>query len=67
MKITKDSKLGDLIGKHPEVIEVFLKHGLHCVGCMAAHYESVGQGAKAHGIDIKKLVKELNDAIEKKK
>ena len=66
MKITKDSNLGDLIRKHSEVVEVFMKHGLHCIGCMAAHYETVEQGAKAHNIDIKKLVKELNDAIKKK-
>ena len=66
MKITKDSNLGELIGKYPEVAEVFMKHGLHCLGCMASHYETVGQGAKAHDIDIKKLLKELNDAIEKK-
>ena len=66
MKITKDSNLGKLISKHPETMQVFLKHGLHCVGCMAAHYESIGQAAESHGIDVKKLLKELNDAVKKK-
>ncbi len=64
MKITKDTKLGELISKHPETAEVFMKHGLHCIGCMAAQFETLGQGAKAHGIDIKKLVEDLNKVIK---
>ena len=65
MKITKDSNLGEIVSKHPEIVDVFMKHGLHCIGCMAAQYETLEQGAKAHGIDVKKLVKELNDAVKK--
>lgn len=66
MKITEKTNLGKLISKHPETMEVFMKHGLHCVGCIAAQFETLGQGAKAHGIDVKKLVKELNEAVKKK-
>ena len=66
MKITKDSNLGEIIGKYPGTIEVFMKHGLHCVGCAAAHYETIELGANAHGIDVKKLVKDLNYAVKEK-
>ena len=66
-KIKKDMPIGDVVTKHPETIEVFLKHGLHCIGCHVAAFESLEQGAKAHGIDIKKLLEDLNKAIEKKK
>ena len=66
MKITKDSNLGEIASNHPETMEVFMKYGLHCIGCMAAQYETLEQGAKAHGIDVKKLVKDLNEAVKKK-
>lgn len=66
MKITKDSNLGEIAQKHPETVEVFMKYGLHCIGCMAAQYETLEQGAKAHGIDVKKLVDDLNKAVKKK-
>ena len=66
MKISEKSNLLEVVQKHPETAEVFMKHGLHCIGCMAAQYESIGEGAKAHGIDVKKLVKDLNDAVKKK-
>jgi len=65
MKITKDMSIGEVIGKHPEVVEIFLKNGLGCVGCGMAQMESVEEGAKAHGIDVKKLVEELNKAIDR--
>lgn len=65
MKITKDMKLGQVISKNPETIEVFMKHGLHCIGCHVASYESIEQGALAHGIDVKKLLDDLNNAVKK--
>ena len=54
-----------VLEKHPETVEVFLKHGLHCIGCPAAGAESIADGAKAHGIDVDKLIKALNKVIKK--
>ena len=36
------------------------------LGCAAAHFENIEQGAGAHGIDIDKLIEDLNAAIEAK-
>lgn len=66
-KITKDMAIGDVVYKHPETIEVFMKHGMHCVGCAVAQFENIEQGCKAHGIDVDKLIKDLNASIEKGK
>jgi len=65
-KITKDMPIGEVVNKYPQTIEVFFKHGLHCIGCAAAAFENIEQGAQAHGIDIKKLILDLNKAIKKK-
>lgn len=65
-KITKDMPIGDIVNKYPETIGVFMEHGLHCVGCAAAHFENIEQGCQAHGIDADKLVDDLNKAIKKK-
>jgi len=66
-KITKKMAIGEVVQKYPQTAEVFIKHGMHCLGCAIAHYENIEQGAQVHGIDIKKLVEDLNKAIEKKK
>ena len=37
--------------------------GMGCLGCAAAHFENIEQGAMAHGIDIDALIDELNASI----
>lgn len=62
-KITKDMTLGEIAEKHPKAAEVLLKYGLHCIGCSVAVWETLEQGAAAHGIqgkELEKLLKELN-------
>ncbi|MBW2992707.1 DUF1858 domain-containing protein [Candidatus Woesearchaeota archaeon] len=66
-KITKDMPIGEVVNKYPETIGVFMEHGLHCIGCAAAHFENIEQGCEAHGIDADKLIEDLNKVIEKKK
>lgn len=61
--ITKDTGIIDAVQQHPEILEVFAKYGLGCVGCMAAHYETIGQGAGAHGIDVEALIADINKAV----
>ncbi len=63
MKITKDTGIIDAVQQHPEILEVFQNYGLGCVGCMAAHYESIGQGAAAHGLDVDALIADINKCI----
>ncbi len=64
--IKKDIGIIELVEKYPETAGVLMQHGFHCLGCAAANFETLEQGAAAHGIDIDKLVKELNKAVEEK-
>ena len=65
--ITKDMTLGDAITKFPGAGEVMFKHGLHCIGCHISAYETIEQGAAAHGIDLKIFLDDLNAVARKKK
>ena len=65
-KITKNMTLGETVSKYPESAEVLLKYGLHCIGCHVATWETLEQGASGHGIDVDKLVNDLNKKIEVK-
>lgn len=66
-KITKHMLIGDVVQQYPQTFDVFMKYGLHCVGCHVAAFENIEQGARAHGIeDVDKLISDLNEAISKK-
>ena len=63
-KITANMTIEDVIKKYPEVAEVFFKHGMPCIGCAIAASETVGQAAAAHGINLKKLLEDLNNVAK---
>jgi len=65
-KITENMNIRDVIEKYPEVIPVFAKHEMGCIGCIAASFEKISDIATVHGIDVKKFVNELNEAVKKK-
>lgn len=63
MEITKDMTIGSVVENHPETVEVFNRHGMGCLSCPATAFENIEQGAIMHGIDVDKLVEELNQAM----
>jgi hybrid cluster-associated redox disulfide protein len=67
MTITKENTIEDVVTKYPESVMVFMKHGLHCVGCHVSAFESIEEGAMAHGIDVNALLGDLNKLAESKK
>ncbi len=62
MKIKKQDNIIQIIQDYPITREVFVQFGLGCIGCFAANFETLEQGALAHGIDVDALVAELNKA-----
>lgn len=64
MEITKDMSIVDVVSKNPQTAAVFSAHGMGCLGCAAARFENIEAGARAHGIDIDALIRDLNDAIK---
>ena len=69
-KISKEMRLGDVVSGFPEAVPIMLGYGLHCVGCHVAAFETIEQGALAHGMkpeDVEKMVSEMNNAVGKKR
>ena len=63
MAITKDMSILEVVQKYPDTAEVFMSAGMGCLGCAAAHFENIEQGALAHGIDVDALIQGLNDCV----
>ena len=69
-KITKETTIGDIVERHPEVIETLTSLGVHCVGCHVSPFESLEMGFKGHGMsdeDVESAVIKLNEVIENSK
>ena len=64
-KITENMTIKEVIDNYPETAMVFMKYNVGCIGCLAASFEKVKDIATVHGIDIRALVKDLNQALKK--
>lgn len=64
MKEIEEMNITELVSKYPSTIEIFVKHGMGCLGCAAAHFESIKEGALGHGVDVEILIRDLNKSIE---
>ena len=63
MTITKDMSIMEVVQKYPDTAMVFMYAGMGCIGCAAARFENIEQGAAAHGIDIDGLIEALNEVV----
>lgn len=69
--ISKDTIISEILEKNPAksklLTEMLLDFGIHCVGCGASTFETLGQGVLGHGYteeQLDKLVVDLNKVIE---
>jgi len=57
--IYPETPIEEILAKYPETERVFKEFGLGCVGCEAALFESIEQGARVHGVDVERLIEGL--------
>lgn len=67
-KITKDTTIGEIVDKYPQVVDTLTSYGVHCVGCHVSPFESLEMGFKGHGMSdeqVNEAVIKLNEVIGK--
>lgn len=60
VKITGDMTIMEVMRSNPDSVAKLLNMGMGCCGCHFAMMETLEQGCAAHGLDIKKVLVELN-------
>ena len=62
--ITKDMKIGDIIRKNFDIVEILMASGMHCVGCPSAQGETLEQACMVHGVDPDEFLRYLEAFLE---
>lgn len=60
-EFSKDMTIGQVLKNNPNLEEVFLGFGMHCVACPVSQMETVEEAAAVHGVDVDFLLKKLNE------
>ena len=63
-KISKDTKIGELMNIFPESAPILMEIGMHCLACPASQMETLEEAAMVHGIDGDLLVEKINAAMQ---
>lgn len=62
-KVTKEMIIADVLAMDKGTVPIFLNNGLFCLGCPSASGESIEDACAVHGIDLEKLIRELNEFL----
>jgi hybrid cluster-associated redox disulfide protein len=62
LEIRSATNIRELVEALPVARDVLERFGLHCAGCGVNKYETVEQGAKAHGLRIEPILSALGEA-----
>jgi hybrid cluster-associated redox disulfide protein len=65
VKITSDTRVEDVLAEYPVLTKVFIEFGLPCLVCGEAYWGTVADLAHGHDIDVKALLKTLNEKKQK--
>lgn len=66
MKITKQTKMGEMIEFDRGIAVVLMEAGMHCVGCPASIGESLEEACEVHGLNADEVLKNINEYLENK-
>jgi hybrid cluster-associated redox disulfide protein len=62
MQISPETNIKELVAQFPLAADVMRAFGLGCSGCGVSKYETIEQGARAHGLRIEPIVAALDAA-----
>ncbi len=63
--VTADMFVGEIINQFPETVDALMASGMHCLGCPSSQMESLADACYVHGLDLKTVLKRVNDAVGK--
>lgn len=64
--VNKQMSIGEVLHLDRNTATIFMQYGMHCLGCPHATSESIEQAGAVHGIDVDRLIDELNKHLEQK-
>lgn len=65
-KITRFTKIGDMLEYDRGIAVVLMQSGMHCVGCPASIGETLEEACAVHGMDCESVLAQINDYLKTK-
>ncbi|NLK37687.1 MAG: DUF1858 domain-containing protein [Epulopiscium sp.] len=66
VQVTKDMVIGEILMMDRAIAPILMQAGMHCVGCPSAAAETLEEASLVHGMDVEKLVADINAYLANK-
>lgn len=63
MTIDKSMNIVEILRINEGIADILMASGMHCLGCIMAHGETLEQACAVHGIDPDALTQQINDFL----
>lgn len=63
--VNKQMQIIDLLSLNPNIREVLLGFGLHCLGCPMSQMETLEEACLVHDVDPDLVIEKVNEFINK--
>jgi len=63
-KVNKEMLISEILEVDRGLAAILMNHGMHCVGCPSARFESLEQAAVVHGMDVDVMLEQMNEYLE---
>ena len=54
-------RVAALLAREPSAARILLSHGMHCVGCAIAPFETIAEICAIYGVSLERLLVDLRD------
>jgi len=62
MPIEATQSVDEVMRRWPQTMRVFIKHGMHCIGCPIACFHTVEDACREHAVNLSRFLADLRDA-----
>jgi hybrid cluster-associated redox disulfide protein len=59
--VNTDEMVAALLTRHPRAARVLVNHGMHCVGCAIARFETLAEVCAVYGVPVEHILNELRE------
>lgn len=66
VSLTKQTQIGEILTINPNIKDVLLGFGLHCLGCPMSQMETLEEACMVHGVDPDLVIEKINEFLNKK-
>jgi len=60
-EINTDEMVSVLLTRHPRAARVLVNHGMYCVGCAIARFETLAEACAVYGVPVEHILNELRE------